>query len=528
MSSHNPDVLLCLANLSSDEVFTPPALANQMLDLLPPDLWSNPDARFLDPACKSGVFLREIAKRLDKGLETQIPDRQERINHIMKHQLFGIAITELTALIARRTLYCSKHANGKYSICTAFNTEEGNIRYRRTEHTWRNGRCLFCGANEANYARGEELETHAYEFIHTENPLRHFDEHSEPCHFDEHSEEKSMKFDVIIGNPPYQLSDGGFGRSATPIYNKFVHQAKKLNPRYLVMIIPSRWFAGGKGLDSFRAEMLGDDRIRKLVDFEDASEVFPGVDIAGGVCYFLWERDARGTCEVTNVHKGEKVVSTRKLDEFPTFIRHSQAVSIVRKVLAKKERSMSEQVSASKPFGLRTFVRPQKSGDLILRWQNGEGSYKREDITVGVEMIDKWKVITSYVGYDHAGNPGSDGRRRVFSKIDILPPRTICTETYLVIGAYASQKQAEHLVAYMKTRFFRFLVSQFMYSHHITKEAYAFVPILDMNTEWTDEKLYERYGLTEEEIAFIESKIRPMPATKENGAKNEETEPADE
>ncbi|MDP2646897.1 MAG: restriction endonuclease, partial [Desulfobacterales bacterium] len=189
---------------------------------------------------------------------------------------------------------------------------------------------------------------------------------------------------------------------------------------------------------------------------------------------------------------------------------------IIRKVLAKKEKSMSEQVSVSKPFGLRTFVRPQKKGDIILRWQNGEGPYSRKEITSGIEMIDEWKVITSYVGYDHAGNPGKDGKRRVFSKIDILPPGTICTETYLVVGSYKKEVQARNLMAYMKTRLFRFLVAQFMYSHHITKDAYSFVPILDMDTEWTDEKLYKKYGLTKDEIAFIESMVRPMPAGADN------------
>jgi site-specific DNA-methyltransferase (adenine-specific) len=498
-NNYNPDVLTCLANLSSDEVFTPPQLANQMLDLLPKEIWSDKNARFLDPFCKSGVFLREIAKRLNVGIEKVIPDKQERINHIFKNQLFGMGITELTTLLSRRSVYCSKTANGKYSVCEAFDSSYGNIRFERIDHVWQNSRCVFCGASQQEYDRDGGLETHAYQFIHTEIPEELF----------------NMKFDVIVGNPPYQLNDGGFGRSASPIYQKFVQQAKKLNPRFLMMIIPSRWFAGGKGLDDFRKEMLNDNRIRKIVDYEDANECFPGVDIAGGICYFLWKRDSDGPCEVVNMHNDTEAVSTRSLNEFDTFIRHSQAVPIVRKVLTKKENRMHEQVSSYKPFGLRTFIKPQKTGDITLRWQKGEGPYNRKEITAGIEMIDKWKVISSRSGHEHAGNPGKDGRRRVLSKIEILPPGTICTETYLVIGVYTEEVQARNLVAYMQTRFFRFLVSLFMYSHSITKDTYAFVPILDMGIRWTDVMLYKRYGLTSEEIAFIESKIRPMEADNE-------------
>lgn len=495
MKNYNPDVLTCLANLSNDEVFTPPVVVNRMLDLLPAELWRNPDARFLDPVSKTGVFLREIAKRLMVGLCERIPDRQQRADHIFTRQLFGLAITELTALLSRRSVYCSKQANGPYSVCTAFCDADGNIRFRSTEHSWQNGRCRYCGASREVYDRDDTLESHAYEFIHTENPETIFPD---------------MKFDVIIGNPPYQLSDGGNGASASPLYHRFVRQAQKLKPRYLTMIIPSRWFGGGKGLDDFRREMLNDNHIRVLVDYENASDCFPGVDIAGGVCYFLWDRDNPGLCDVVNIRNNETMHSVRALNEFDTFIRHDQAASIVRKVCAFGEPMMSNMVSSSKPFGLRTFVRPQESGDILLRWQNGEGPYRRDEITIGRELIDKWKVITSYVGYDHAGNPGKDGKRRVFSKIDILPPGTICTETYLVVGSFDTKQEAKNLVAYMKTLFFRFLVAQCMYSHHITKEAYRLVPIQDFSQSWTDEKLYVKYGITDEEIKFIESMVRPM------------------
>ena len=242
----------------------------------------------------------------------------------------------------------------------------------------------------------------------------------------------------------------------------------------------------------------------------NSTEVFPGVDIAGGICYFLWEQGTSGPCEVVNKHEETEIVSIRPLNEFATFIRDGRAVPIIHKVQNLKEPNMGTQVSSRKPFGLGTNVRPTQNGDLILRWNGGEGPYQKEKVTIGKEIIEKWKVITSKVSYDHGGLPDKNGMRRVLSIVDILPPGTICTETYIVAGIFDDKAKAENLDNYLRTKFVRFLVSQLSFSQDITKDKFIFVPILSMDTYWTDEILYRRYDFTKEEISFIESTIRPM------------------
>ena len=494
---YNPDVLSCIANLSNDEVFTPPEIANAMLDLLPQELFENPDVKFLDPACKTGVFLREIAKRLLKGLEPLYPDLQERTDHIFKHQLYGIAITELTSHLSRRSLYCSKTANGNYSV-TRFDTVDGNVRFKNIQHRWQNGKCVFCGAAQSQYDRAEGLETHAYEFIHTTKPEDIF----------------KMKFDVIISNPPYQMSDGGggAGKSATPLYQKFVEQAKKLNPRYLSMIIPSRWFSGGKGLDDFRTSMLNDDRLSHIIDYADSKDCFPGgVDIPGGICYFLWENNYHGDCEITNIQKnGEKTLAIRPLDEFPTFIRSNESVNIVKKALSLNEDVMSSQVSSRKPFGLESNTKFDNSNDLDLRNSSGTGKISRTKVSSGYDLIPKWKVIVSKVSFEHAGVPDKEGMMRVLSVVQKLPPNSVCTETYLVAGSFDDEEHADNLISYLRTKFVRFLIMQMLASMNMSKASYSFVPVQDFSKPWTDEELYAKYGLTDKEIEFIESMIKPM------------------
>ena len=493
---YNPDVLSCIANLSNDEVFTPPEVANAMLDLLPQELFSDPNTTFLDPACKSGVFLREIAKRLLKGLEPLYPDLQERTDHIFKHQLYGIAITELTSHLSRRSLYCSKFANGKYSV-VHFDNIDGNVRFKNIQHRWQNGRCVFCGASQSQYDRADDLETHAYEMIHTTKPEGIF----------------NMKFDVIIGNPPYQLSTGGATAQATPLYDKFVEQAKKLKPRYLTMIIPARWFAGGMGLDAFRSAMLTEKKIRKIVDYPNAKDCFPGVSIGGGVCYFLWDRDYSGDCEFTNINNGTETTLVRKLDEYPVFVRYNEALSVIHKVLEKKEGSLSSLVSALSPFGIGSAERgheTKQNGDVSLWSSKGKGYYPRASVTTGKDYIDTYKVMMSKVTSEHAGEPGKDGRFKVISKMQVLGKEEICTFSYFLVGNFATEEEANNCYSYLSTKFARFLLLQAISSINISKDKFIFVPMQDFSKSWTDKELYEKYGISDEEIAFIDSMIKPM------------------
>ncbi|MDX2206840.1 MAG: Eco57I restriction-modification methylase domain-containing protein [Gemmatimonadales bacterium] len=514
LRGRNPDVLTCIANLSNDEVFTPPEFADLMLDTLAEawaadhegaNIWADSSVRFLDPCTKSGVFLRQITARLTEGLKEEIPDLQARVDHILTKQVFGIAITQLTALLARRSVYCSKHAQGEHSIVKSFAGDDGNVWFARTEHGWKNGRCEYCGASEMTYERGQALETHAYAFIHTDRIQAQVAEW-----FGD-----NMQFDIIIGNPPYQLGSDG-GTRDVPIYQYFVEQAKKLEPRFLVMVIPSRWMAGGLGLSEFRQSMLNDTRISHLVDYPNAAEVFSSVGINGGACYFLWDANHGGPCSVTTVRAGHIVGPTlRNLNEFDVFVRDPRAVGILHKVLERNEAPLSKLLSARTAFGLVSNyagyrISPNK-GDVKFYATSPNGRFiawvSVNDVTANHDSIDSFKALIPKAG---------SGRERERSGVDLVlgPPwiadrPSVCTQSFLFV-ATKTREAAESVASYYRTRFLRFLVSLRKITQDTKADTYLWVPQQTWDRTWTDALLYEKYGLTEAEINFIESMIRPM------------------
>jgi hypothetical protein len=520
----NPDVLTCIANLSNDEVFTPPELANAILDTVAEawaasndgaTIWADKTVKFLDPVTKTGVFLREITKRLVEGLQNEIPNLKKRVDHILTKQVFGIGITHLTGQIARRSVYCSMDAIGPYSVAKSFATSDGHIWYEPTAHTWASGKCSYCGASQKEFDRGEGFETHAYAFTHTDDIKARLAELFGG----------NMQFDVIIGNPPYQLNDGGFGTSAAPIYQDFVDQAKALDPRFLSLVVPSRWFAGGKGLDEFRKTMLTDKRLRSIDDYLSAADVFPGVGLKGGVCSFLWDRDNPGPCLVRTHFKNEtlSVASRQLLEEgVDVFIRFNEGLSILKKVVAvetgqglslslPEKKRFDRLVSSRKPFGLDTTFKgksTKRAGDLLVYQNGGTGYTPRSSVAAGARLIDHWKIFTGRAA------PGTGNRdtypHRIISSPFIGEPGTISSETYLCIGPFDSKKQAESVLSYLACRLTRLLILLHKPSQDTTRKVYTFVPTQKWTKRWTDKDLYAKYGLSDHEIAFIEKMIRPL------------------
>ena len=455
----------------------------------------------LSPACKSGVFLREAAKRFIAGERDQFDSLEECLDWIFKNQLYGIAITELTSLLSRRSIYCSKYPNSPFSIVDFGEDDvQGNIMFHRIQHNWvgvdDDKKCSWCGASAKKYERPADLETHAYEIIHSNNPEEIF----------------NMKFDVIIGNPPYQLSTGGSGRQAKPIYHLFIEQAKRLNPRYLTMIIPSRWFAGGFGLDDFRNTMLHDKSIRQIVDFPNSAEVFNGVDIAGGVCYFLWDRDSKGSCTITNITNGIPYSVQRELDEFPTFIRSSQAVPIVRKIfeIEKPRKTLEDTVSPQRPFGLPTNYEPSSNGiPCYFKQKIGLKKANKTDVKDVNSLLNKFKLLvpkapiagqtdfTKPVGFYYDGNT------------IIAKPGECCTESWIVAGAFDTLEEVLNFKSYLFTKIARFLLLQTVVSQDVLRNKFCFVPALDKYDQtYSDDILRHRWNITDEEWDYIDSRIR--------------------
>lgn len=473
-----------------------------MLDLLPSRVWGDAEHRWLDPVCKSGIFLREVAARLLEGLSHQIPDFEERREHIYRDMLWGTSITKMTGIISRRTLYYSHNAAGDHSV-VRFDDPAGNVPFVPASHIWdAGGKCERCRAPR-DLERGER-ENYAYSFIHEAYPTE---------------EMTDMKFDVVVGNPPYMIGTEGHGVTASNIFHLFIQKALDLDPRYVLMISPSRWFTGGKGLDEFRERMINDRRIRRLVDNPKIYDCFPGVKIRGGVSYFLWDRDHVGDCEFSTRVDGKiRYTMMRDLREGDgVLVRDIRALNVIRKINAGAVTTRVEDVSSvTKPFGLTMrsnypgSVPEPFEGSIPLIYGNKIGYSRPDQIQRNHEWINRWKVLLPRAS---SGDTPQDAEGNIVDVVlgepIALAPGSACTQTYFIPGMFDTREETENFAHYLATKFVRYLVLQRKLTQDVTPERFRFVPMLDMTRRWTDSDLYAFYALDDDEVAHIEACIKP-------------------
>lgn len=507
-----PDILDTIAQLSSDEVFTPPRVARAVLDMLPAEVWTNPDYRWLDPASKSGSLLREVARRLMDGLAEWEPDPQTRAEHILRNMLYGCAITHLTGEMSRRSVYLSRDATSDHAA-VRFDEPEGNLRFVAAMHDFpvgkdgrANGMCRVCGAPVA-LERGQSRENYAYAFIHGAFPTK---------------ERKDMRFDVIVGNPPYQTGmkdpEGNKTANILPLYHLFVESAIALDPKYIAMITPSRWFTGGKGLGDFRERMIADRRLRVIVDNPKIYDCFPDAKIRGGVNYFLWDRDHTGDCEFTTRIDGHVVSEmTRDLRMGDgILLRDNRAAGLVAKVRSQTTKTLADLVSPNDPFGqtIKTNFKGAQAepfdGSVPLVFGSHVGYVRPDQLERNQGWVDRYKVLLPKAS---SGDTAQDDQGRIVDVVlgepIALAPGSACTQTYLVAGLFGSADEAENYAHYLATKFVRMLVLQRKSTQDLRPDKFRFVPALDMTRRWTDTDLYEHFGLTEEEAAYVETCIKP-------------------
>lgn len=329
----------------------------------------------------------------------------------------------------------------------------------------------------------------------------------------ENEDINNMKFKAIVGNPPYQVMDGGSKASASPIYQLFVESAKKISPAAISLIMPSKWFAGGKGLDDFRENTRIDKRMEYIYDYVNAKDLFPTASIGGGICYFLWRKNYNGKCTFTNIMAGHSSTKKRNLDQYDVIVRYNEAVNIIDTAVTDGTKTVADIMLSRNPFGPSSNVRGELlPSEGLIRLMTSQGIYyvNPDIVKDNKEYVDAWKVTISKVTCEHAGEPDKNGQLKVLSSLKTLEPGTICTDSYLIIGKFETEKEADNLRSYLATKFARFMLLTAVSSINLSKDKFRFVPLQDFSRPWTDADLYAKYNLTEDEIAYIEQLIKPM------------------